>query len=230
MREVQEPILLDDAGISGDGQRFTHPAFGQIAVHRVQGLAVLYGSDFVHHGYVTISISRSDLMRDLSHDWPLPRAELIEVALSEAQWATFVSSLNIGTGVQCTIQRHEGKLVPGLPDPQDTTAQFMTEADERLGRAIAELERLRTLIDSEELKASGKTREVMRGAVNSALTNLRSNLPFVARSFGEHMQRRAEKAKVEIMAWMHRTIQRAGLQALTKGEAPLELPGKDPEP
>lgn len=223
MRPTQEPEV-STGGVNDQGQKFTHPAFGQIAASRVNGLNVLYGSDFMHHGYVAIRISRSELHRDLSHDWPYAREELIEVALSEAQWATFVSSLNIGSGVQCTIQRHEGRMVTGLPDPQDTTAQFKAEADESLAMAIAELERLGSLIESEDLKVSGKARAQMRDAVRTAVMNLRSNLPFVARSFGEHIQRRAEKAKVEVMAWMHRTIQRAGLQALTKGETPLELP------
>ena len=46
----------------GDGQIASHPAFGQIAAHRVSGGAILYGSDFRRNGYVGV---RDDMK--LSH-------------------------------------------------------------------------------------------------------------------------------------------------------------------
>jgi hypothetical protein len=50
---------------------------------------------------------------------------------------------------------------------------------------------------------------------------LGSNLDFVAKSVGEHIEARVEKGKVEFHGWMQQAIQRAGLSALT---APIELP------
>jgi hypothetical protein len=98
-----------------DGTAYTHPAFGQISASRVTGSTTLFGSDFLHQHYVTIKVNRAELNRDLSRDWHFQREEIVEVALSEAQWATFVSSMNVGAGSQCTIQRVQGEQMPSIP-------------------------------------------------------------------------------------------------------------------
>jgi len=117
-REIEEPKLVKE---DHHGKSYEHPAFGQIRASRVSGHAVLYGSDFVHQGFVTITISTSQLQRTLAREWYFGKSEVIEVALSEAQWATFVSSMNMGSGVPCTIERQAGVgLIPGLPPPAPT--------------------------------------------------------------------------------------------------------------
>src|SRR5687767_12050919 len=103
-REYEKPTTTKRVGRTDRGTTESHPAYGQISASRVSGSINLYGSDFRHNHYVIVSIHRSVLDRDLSHDWPFPRQEIIEVALSESQWAHFVSSLNAGSGAQCTIQ------------------------------------------------------------------------------------------------------------------------------
>lgn len=49
-----------------------------------------------------------------------------------------------------------------------------------------------------------------------------ANLPFIAKSFGKHMETVVEKAKVEVNAYANAAIARAGLEALG-GKAPLQL-------
>jgi hypothetical protein len=120
-----------------------HPAYAQIGASRVSGRAFLYGSDFDHHAYMTISIYKSELHRGLSCDRAFSRGEIIEVALSEAQWATFVSTLNVGSGVQCTIQHLNRERVPQLPEAPKRKTQFQEELNERLVTAERELKELR---------------------------------------------------------------------------------------
>lgn len=109
---VEQPVVTD----KGDEEIITHPAFAQISASRVSGGTYLYGSDFQHHNYVTISIklSESHQRKGSGRDWAFGREEILEVALSEAQWATFVSTMNVGDGVQCTLSRKNGSFVPGL--------------------------------------------------------------------------------------------------------------------
>jgi hypothetical protein len=96
---IEDPVSAPTRGPGGmDEMTTTHPAFGQIGASRVSGHIQLYDSDFHHNAYMTISIRRSELHRSLNRDWHYGRDELIEVALSEAQWATFVSAPNIGSG------------------------------------------------------------------------------------------------------------------------------------
>ena len=65
----------------------------------MRGSTNLYDSDFRHNHYMTITIRASELHRDLNRDWHFGRNELIEVALTESQWATFVSAPNMGSGL-----------------------------------------------------------------------------------------------------------------------------------
>ncbi|KKL96942.1 hypothetical protein LCGC14_1839510, partial [marine sediment metagenome] len=99
--ESQEPTIevTKDDPINDTVER--HPAYAQIGAMRVSGShgAYLYGSDFRHQHYIMIQIHDSVLHRSLSGDRAHSGKRLIEVALSEAQWATFVSSLNQGSGV-----------------------------------------------------------------------------------------------------------------------------------
>lgn len=138
-RDIVEPTTKDEKGPLG-GTVSTHPAFAQIAVHRVSGRTNLYDSDFGHNAFVTISVRRSELHRSLSQDWHMADSELIEVAMSESQWATFVSSINMGSGVPCTLQALNGKEVPGLPAPQRRVDQFSHEMRTKMQKAFAALD------------------------------------------------------------------------------------------
>jgi len=68
MRQPVDPIRELNTGPGFGGYTERHPAYAQISAARVSGTAYLYGSDFVHHHYVTLKIARSERVRDL-HDW-----------------------------------------------------------------------------------------------------------------------------------------------------------------
>src|SRR4051812_4593225 len=96
-----------------------HPAWAMIGASRVQNGgpgATLFDSDIRHQHTVRVSISTASRRRDLNRDWLHAEREFVEVEMSEAQWASFVSSMNVGNGVPCTLRRCEGEYeVPGMP-------------------------------------------------------------------------------------------------------------------
>lgn len=114
--EEQEPEVVEvTTGAHRGSKLLRHPAYGQIGASRTYGGGrALYGSDFRHNSSVTIRISESEVTRDLSRDWPHATREIVEVTLSEAQWATFVSSLNMGEGTQCTLAHVMGERKPPI--------------------------------------------------------------------------------------------------------------------
>lgn len=219
MRPVEEPTTTADG--HGHGTITTHPAYGQIAAHRVSGGTVLYGSDFTHHGFMRVTISRSQLRRDLSHDWHHPNNELIEIDMSEAQWATFISSVNAGSGTPCTIRHIAGEWMPALPSPVDRSKQFAGELDGKLKDSIGNLRDLLGQMDAMGLP-KGKT-AALRDALEATLRELTANLPFVAESFGKHVETTVEKAKQEIHGYMQGAISRAGIAALQGSSPPLQI-------
>jgi len=219
-RSVQEPVTIQDGLTPGsDGTVTRHPAFAQIAASRVSagGPGVpLYGSDFNHQHFVTITVRTSEERRDLSHYWHHGGRELIEVNLSEAQWATFVSSMNVGMGVPCTLtfQAAEG----AGPVPEITLRDTEKVFNEELTAKVAKMARLlqEAMDEAEPLLEglSAKKRAAVMAKLHTVHQEAKSNLPFVAKSFAEHIEKTVEKAKIEVNAYINHAVVSAGLQAL----------------
>ena len=209
-----------------DESEETHPAYGQIMAARVSGTTALYGSDFLHHHFVMIEIHESYLMRSLSRDWPHATRELIRVSLSEAQWARFVSALNTGDGAQCTIDRVDGVARPEIPEPPARIAQFQDELRADLADAIARCDALRADVESSGNMPKG-TRQKVLDALHMIRMRIFDSVPYVAKSFDEHVEQTTERARIEINAHLTATVQRAGLTAL-QGTALFELPERKP--
>lgn len=222
-RKELEPNVYEDRGETV----MAHPAFGQIAVSRIHGSRALYGSDFMHHNYVRIRIMESQLRRDMGRDWFFGRRGYIEVDLSEAQWATFVSSFNIGEGVPCTISAKDGQYVPEFP-LRDSGQLYKIEANEDLKNAVKALHALEEKFEKGTTGLSKKAAAALAAPLRDAVRELESNLPFIADSFSKHMEKRVEKAKVEVEAHINNAVRAAGLKALREGEVVLELPN-DPQ-
>lgn len=216
-RAIQEPVTVDER----DGTKTTHPAFGQITVSRVQGSIDLYGSDFTHHHFVQVEIHRSELHRNLSRDWHFARETLCALAMSESQWATFVSSFNLGSGTPVTIDFVDGHGVPGLP-PRKSWSLYRDEVTKDFAETLDGLKKLRDQVSEIAAKAPKKMQVELTQPIQDAINTLESRLPFIYQSFDEHMENTVEKAKVEVNAYAGQTLMRAGLSAL-QAVAPLAI-------
>jgi hypothetical protein len=197
-----------------------HPAFGQIVASRIQGEKVLYGSDLKHRNFVTIRITGSELHRSNSKDWNFERQQYVEVALSEAQWATFVSSMNMGGGTPCTLVTMGGKSIPQLPDPESRREQFNGELSDTMRDALAQLQAMRA--ELADAKISATLRNSMTSRIDMAIQEITKNVPFVAEQFDRHLEQQVERAKTEINAYATVTLMRAGLEN-HGGKGPVQM-------
>jgi hypothetical protein len=151
---------------------------------------------------VTVSICGSVLKRSLARDWTFSKKEYIEVAMSEAQWATFISSMNQGCGVPCTVTRRNGDLIPQIAQVRDTKSVFANEVRAEITKS---LERLQAVSEKLSQGAISKTKAAELAA---EVTRIREGLPscieFVGEQFSEHMENVVEKGKSELSAFaMH---------------------------
>lgn len=216
-----------------DGERITHPSFAQITVHRASVMgggdsgAVLYGTDFIHRNVITLRIHGSELQRHLSRDWHHANETFVEVEMSEAQWATMVSSLNAGEGVPCTLRHLIGRgEIPELPKPGARLDQAKAEVGETISDALKFLTDLMADVESMGFP-KGKT-ENIKERLRRCKQELEANLPFVVKSFDRHMEGTVEKAKSEVHGYMTAVLMRAGLtQLAAPDKLPLELSGPD---
>ena len=224
-RIVEEPTSKENTDPMG-GIEFSHPAYGTISASRVTGHQNLFGSEFHHNGFIAIRVKKAKFRRSLSRDWVFDGDEIVEVSLSESQWANFVSSLNCGPGTQCTINHIGRDYVAGLPDPKSQKSQFTQELLETTKRSIAALKELTEKI--KDMKISEKQKSALLASVYTAERNVNGNVQFVADSFSEHMEVQTEKAKCEVNAYITGQIHGAGLAHL-QAQGRLEIIVEEPK-
>jgi hypothetical protein len=217
----QEPVAT-----AGDDGRttYTHPAYGQIVMTRVSGRSVLYGSDFVHEAAIRITIGHSSLVRKPGSERYFPEDTIATFEMSEAQWASFVSSAGLGAGTPITLRRLGNAGVPSIPYRNEADA-YMAEAQNAANESVEALYALRAKIEAGVTGLSKSRANEMLTAVEDAINKITSHLPFIMEQYAEYMEKMREKAKAEIHAHIHSTIRAAGLEALTGGAAPFRLPG-----
>ena len=225
MRRVQEPKVTKTSGVLG-GEEYSHPAYGQISVSRVQGgKSYLYGSDFAHHNTVRIEIRESVITRSGSTERPHASSQLIEIELSESQWASMVSSLNVGSGTMCTLLRVAGKEIPNIAQPPDKRESFAKEISSTLGKSLSFMRDLEEMLNSSGMPQKKIT--AMLGVLRQAKMNTQENVDYVSKVFGEHMEDTVSKAKTEVEAYVAGTIARAGLKALQDSGGFLRIAGSN---
>lgn len=199
---------VDDRG------RERHPAFGAIRAARITSSpgAVLFDSEITHSAFVRITVSPMGRKRDLNRDWLHPDIDpLIEVDLSEAQWASFVSSMNT-SAVPCTIRATETQRdVPGLefaPRLAESARETRQAAEKAFGQIKAALAALET---AQETKAGAKAVRAAMRNLHYAIENAPANVEFAAQSLTEHTENVVAKARADIEAMVVTHAQQLGI-------------------
>lgn len=198
--------------VRADGEvEFAHPAFGQISITRVSGRSYLHGADYEVSDYMSIKIATNTKRRHLSRFWFSEVDPIVEVALSPAQWATFLTSLNVGNGVPCTITRRGRDMVPGI-QPEAPEEEFhRKEVDEAIVEAKTALDDLQGDIDN--LKISAAARRELSSKIATAKMAIGSSQSFIRQSFGEYVQKRTERMKADLHAYAEMALMGLGLKA-----------------
>lgn len=217
----------------GESGPKTHPSYGAITVtRRSGGGGALFGSPFRHQHFMSITISRAELHRSLANDRHHSRRELIEISLSEAQWARMVSSVGMGGGTPCTINAVYGSQMEECPMDNevekfhDDIRTDAAKSQKYIDEAIAKTE---ALIGGKTVtKAQAKEVLAELVAVKRRLTD---SMPFIVEQLDERMETVVQDGKIEIEAYAHATIVQSGLQQLAKvNENVIALPTAEKKP
>jgi hypothetical protein len=199
-REVVHPMRDEH----GDEQ---HPAWALVGAYRVsaQPGAVLFDSDIKHNHYVVVQIKRATRRRDLNRDRIGDREQYIEVAMSEAQWASFVSSMNVGDGVPCTLIRLRGEGdIPGMPY-QPRLQESMIEVHDAADKALDKVAEAFAAYKAHKTAGNLRTLEF-------AISNSGPNIDFAAKSLSEHAENVVQRARADIEAMVVNKAQQLGLE------------------
>jgi len=229
--------LLDDE------KKQEHPSYGMIGVSRrthggmgggthggVGAGAVLVGSPIRHPTTICLRIMRATRYRSLSEDRFFGEARpLIEVEMSESQFARMITSANIGSGEVCTLKYVTDGKVVSVEDPpeEELSVDYHKEIEQDVQEAvtrIADLEKRVKELFATKKNLGVKDREEILHDIQQAKQHVEKNMPFVLHQFEEHIEKQVDSAKDEIDAFLKQRTHQLGLQALSAGEAANLMP------
>lgn len=198
-----------------------HPSYGMIGFSRTTGNpGRLFGSPLqTHDHYVTLRISKGTRIHSLGSDrfHGGLRGEIIEVMLSAGQFSELLTTMNVGSGVPCTIQYLLGKKVPSPPDDAELEVEkvrkgFKKDMQGVVAQIKEDQKELATLLEKKTLTKADKER--ITWIVGRVAQHVESNAPFMVSQFEEAAEKVVKHSKAEIDAFMTHNIIAEGLRAI----------------
>lgn len=194
-----------------------HPAYGSIRVTRASGHQRLFGSSFDHQHYMIVTVNRASLHRSLSTDRHHSRDELVEVHLSEAQWARFISGVGIGNGTPCTISAVGGINMADMPRRNETEEfeKDLRKEAVRTSKYLDEAIAAMAALADDKAPTKAKRQEVL-AKLQTARQHMTDHMPFTVQQLAEKMEVIVQDAKIEVDAYVNNTVVEAGIAELAK--------------
>lgn len=221
----QEGDYTITEGIHGD--TYHHPSFGMLSFSRVHGgHSNLFGSSIQHRNTIHMVLKEGTVSRELNEDWYFGGPEIVEVEMSQSQFAELITSMNMDSGVPCTIKFIKGK--GRIPEPdfinkrEQITNEFKERMDDKKASANKIYEEIKTLLDKKSI-GKGDRAAILR-KIHSITNGLSSESNFMFRQFQEQMDKTITQAKGEIEAFAQNRINTIAQQAIAEQkDATLKL-------
>jgi hypothetical protein len=195
-----------------------HPSYGLIGLSRRSSShgVPLFGSSIQNTQTITLQIKRAEHSRNYGGDHYFGQENLIEVELSQTQFAEMITTMNVGDGVPCTIRYIN---IERYPDPpfQSKMDIFHGEFKKVMHNYSVDIKKVaEEAIEILKNKPSiGKAdREKILQGVESLLSKISSGIPFMTTQFEESMEKSVTEAKAHIEAFVENKIRTTGLEAL----------------
>ena len=196
-------------------ETYEHPAYAIIGASRYNGSMPLFQSKVGHTGFIVLTIRRAQLQKDHLEERTYGREELIELAMSEAQWVALVSRMNHGEGTPCTLRwTSEQGYVPEIAERELADAKLARMAD-ATGAKLSEEDQkhddeLRALI--EEVVPKKKQHGALFN-LECLMTRSKNNSAFYRQQLRETAEKLTTEARIEIDAMLNGAITNLGLES-----------------
>lgn len=188
-----------------------HESYGCISLSRMTGSVqrgglnitgvTLFDSPIKHSNWLSLRISRCKIYRSHHHTRRYPTKELIEVYLSQSQFAEMITSIGQGEGSACTISRINRDSVASPPeddnDHDKIRLDFKKKMSDVADKFTSDIKDITArLEDKTPLKSN--ERQDLKEKLRMLEQELRSNIPFVQECFVEAVEKNLHIAKTEI--------------------------------
>lgn len=202
-------------------KRFTHPAFGEISVMKSAGAGMeLFGSSLNHKSVVTVRVSTAHLDRHLNRDWIFSNDQILSFHMSEAQWATFVSSQGgAGTPITFEVRPEDGaplQACPGIESAESMRDTFHREIQTKCEQYMEQARQLTEALTA--AAGSGKAGkgqlEELRKMAETLSVGLPSTMSFIQKQGEAAMEKVVAAGMIEIESFVSDLAKRTGLEVL----------------
>lgn len=200
-------------------EKNTHLSFGQISFSRINGIGTkFFGSELPQDNYVQMEVHNSEIDRSLTTDryYNTSGLPLIKVRMSSSQFAELITSMNIGSGVPCTIEMFDKKPVERLPEQESRKEfvhrKFKDRMKEFSDKIVANQIKAKEIIKKKTL--SKQDIFDLTHQIEWLSAEVKNNIPFFAECFQETMDEVVNEAKLEVENAIQHKISTLGLTAL----------------
>jgi hypothetical protein len=205
----------------------THPSWVTVQFNRVSGQRTFFGSAIESTSWITLNVSVARRGCGFGQDRIMGemRGDLIEVALSPAQFAELLTTMNVGTGVPGTMTRFDGKKIEDYEEKNHEATRVkeffkerVMEKSEEIDKSIKEI--LNMLTDKKKNLTAANWENIWN-LLDMIRREYKSNIPFYISQFEESSQKIVTQAKAEVDAFVMNAVVNTGIAALKENSPKL---------
>lgn len=191
-----------------------HESFGMIRISRFSSNeSQFFGSDLLHSGGISITISQATKVRKLNSDWHHPDEDLIRIDLSSNQYVDAITSGMNTSGVPCTIKRIGRKSIEQINHATSKKDQFRNDMAETQKEYA---DRIDAILEKLEGNVGKRKADDIKKDLKILKSHMASNTDFVMTCFNESMEKTVSEAKHSIANYIDHKIHSAGLESVRK--------------
>lgn len=215
-RKEGDYIISEDAL----GTSYKHPSFGMLSFNRTHGgHSNLFGSSIQHNDTIHMVLREGVVTRGLNDDWYVGEDEILEVEMSQSQFAELITSMNVGTGTPCTIKYLRGKGRINEADfinkRQQITNEFKESMNEHMSDAKEFYNEAKELFTTKKSIGKGDREMILKRLAN-VTQGMESSSKFIFDQFQNQIDKTITEAKGEIEAFAQNKINAIAQQALVE--------------
>ena len=208
-------------GLFDGWKRSTHPSYALISFNRTYASEAnaLFGSSIKHRNPIRLTVSHAEIERGLNKDWYHSRGRIVEIEMSQSQFADAITSFGQGDGVPCTLlfTERDGRIpscnyVNKTEQFSDEFTEHLEETKSRLEKSIEEIQNL----FNTKKTLSKSDRERIMSVLRQAKLDISGNATYIYDSFAEQMDKTIQEAKGEIESFTQNKIQNITAMAIAE--------------
>ena len=200
-----------------DQERHTHESYGQIDFSRINSNGQeFYGSELQQGNYIQMTVHESEHIKNLSSDYYYPTKRILQLRMSNNQFSEMITSMNYGSGVPCTLEIANGKVIEPIKKNESHKEFIHRKMKNRMtdfaDRLKENTKRTKELVAKKTLSKADQ--QELKNMVEHMSTEITSNIPFFMETFQETMDDVVADAKTEIEGAIQHKVNVLGLEKL----------------